>query len=427
MIRVDGSDRSVWIESIRRPTLESSETLREQVRTILSAVELEGDVALRRFAAKFDGVVPQDFRVSVKERDEVANKVPGELGRAIDLAIGTITRFHRSQIYAEPSVETLSGVVCWRKSIPITRVGLYIPGGTAPLFSTLMMLAAPARLAGCKEIVITTPIGTAGLPPAIAYIARALEIEEIYTVGGAQAIGALAFGSDTIPAVQKLYGPGNRFVTEAKLQLAARGYAIDLPAGPSEVLIIADEGADPAFVAADLLAQAEHGPDSQVVLVTTSSAVADSVEREVEVQLRGLNRKETAEQALEKSLLITVGSLTEAIAFSNAYAPEHLILAVEAPEILAHLVVNAGSVFLGYWSAEVLGDFASGTNHVLPTAGKAQAVSGVSVDSFVKKVTFQSVDQRGLVGLGESVVTMAQAEGLDAHARAVSIRIERAR
>jgi histidinol dehydrogenase len=395
------------------------------VQSILDAVKEDGDEALARYAEKFDGFVPPSWRLSVQERDAIAATTPPALRSAIDRAIGTIGTFHRAQGQEELPVETAPGVRCWRRAIPIERVGLYVPGGSAPLFSTLIMLAVPARVVGCKEIVLTTPLRKPGMAPAIAYAAKQLGIDEIYLIGGAQGIAALAYGTESIRPVCKICGPGNRFVTEAKVQLASLGFPIDLPAGPSEVLVIADDTADPAFVAADLLAQAEHGPDSQVVLVTTSEVVVDSVDAEVTRQLSLLPRKAIAARALEESLSVLVNTLEEAMAFSNAYAPEHLILAVEEPERLVPLVQNAGSVFVGALSPESLGDYASGTNHVLPTAGLARAWSGVSTDTFVKKVTFQRVDKHGLLELGPAVVEMATAEGLVAHARAVSIRLEK--
>jgi histidinol dehydrogenase len=325
----------------------------------------------------------------------------------------------------ERDVETCAGVNCFRRSIPIERVGVYIPAGSAPLFSTLIMLAVPAKVAGVREIVLCTPGGREGaLNPVIACVASLLGIDEIYLVGGAQAIGALAYGTDTIRPVQKICGPGNAYVTEAKMQVAAQGIAIDMPAGPSEVLVIADNGADPRIVAADLLAQAEHGPEGQVVVVTTDAAVLLRVESEVARQVALLPRREVATKSLEESFGVVVASLEEAVEFSNTYAPEHLILSVADSEQYVTSITNAGSVFLGYMAAEALGDYASGTNHVLPTNGAARAFSGVSVDTFVKKITFQKVSEVGLTTLAPTVVCMARAEGLEAHARAVLIREE---
>ncbi|MEY4669362.1 MAG: hypothetical protein RL518_2061 [Pseudomonadota bacterium] len=416
--------RSEWASLCKRPVTKS-ENLRDVVASILSSVRKDGDKALRELSLRFDGAVPPSLQVSPQTRDRLAEQVEPELVEALKQAITTITRFHQSQRVIEPEVETVPGVVCFRRSIPIERVGIYIPAGTAPLFSSLLMLAIPAKLAGVREIALCTPGGKRGaLNEVIACVGKLLAIDEIYLVGGAQAIGALAYGTETIRAVQKICGPGNSFVTEAKLQVAAEGFAIDMPAGPSEVLVVADEGADPRFVAADLLAQAEHGPDSQVVVVTTEPSLLDRVVAEVEVQLSALPREAIASQALRESLGVVLSTLEEAIEFSNVYAPEHLILSVDAPDRYVASIRNAGSVFLGYLAAEALGDYASGTNHVLPTNGAACSLSGVSVDTFVKKVTFQKVTADGILELSPTVACMAQAEGLDAHARAVLIRQE---
>jgi len=416
--------RAEWPSLCRRPVVTRTD-LRETVATILNEVRTRGDNALREFALRFDGAVPRSLRVSMETRDRLAAQVAPELVEALKQAIATISRFHDSQRTVEPEVETVPGVVCFRRSLPIERVGIYIPGGTAPLFSSLLMLAIPAKLAGVREIALCTPGGKDGaLNEVIACAARLLEIDEIYLVGGAQAIGAFAYGTETIPAVQKICGPGNSFVTEAKLQVAVEGVAIDMPAGPSEVLVVADEKADPRFVAADLLAQAEHGPDSQVVVVTTQASLLDRVHAEIDRQVALLPRGAIASKALEESVGVIVNTLDEAVEFSNVYAPEHLILSVEDPERYVPSIRNAGSVFLGYLAAEALGDYASGTNHVLPTNGAARALSGVSVDTFVKKVTFQRVTVEGLSRLAPTVARMAQAEGLDAHAQAVLIREE---
>lgn len=416
--------RSEWSRLSRRPVVKHNE-LRSVVGAILGEVKSRGDEALKEFSLRFDGAAPSNVRVSKATRDRLAEEVPRELADAISQAIATISRFHESQRVAEPEVETVPGVVCFRRSIPIERVGIYIPAGTAPLFSSLLMLAIPAKLAGVKEIALCTPGGREGcLNKVIASAAKLLEIDEIYLVGGAQAIGAFAYGTESITAVQKICGPGNSFVTEAKLQVAAQGVAIDMPAGPSEVLVIADRDADPRFVAADLLAQAEHGPDSQVVVVTTDENLLKRVLTEVERQVATLPRGKFAALALEESFGVVVPSIDEALAFSNAYAPEHLILSVRDPERFIPAIKNAGSVFLGYLAAEALGDYASGTNHVLPTNGNARSLSGVSLDTFVKKVTFQRVNSEGLNRLAPAVACMAQAEGLDAHARAVLIRQE---
>ncbi len=416
--------RSEWPRLSRRPVPQSSD-VPNVVATILGEVRSRGDAALKEFSLRFDGAAPSSFRVSIESRDILAGRVQPKLVEAITQAIATISRFHESQRTIEPEVETVPGVVCFRRSLPIERVGIYIPAGTAPLFSTLLMLAIPAKLAGVREIALCTPGGNAGrLNEVIACAAKLLDIDEIYLVGGAQAIGALAYGTESIPVVQKICGPGNAFVTEAKLQVAAQGFAIDMPAGPSEVLVIADRDADPRFVAADLLAQAEHGPDSQVVVVTPDAPLLERILAEVERQVAELPRGAVAEQALQESLGIVVRSIDEALEFSNAYAPEHLILSVGEPERYIPAIRNAGSVFLGYLAAEALGDYASGTNHVLPTNGAARALSGVSLDTFVKKVTFQRVNAEGFARLSQTVACMAQAEGLDAHARAVLIRQE---
>jgi histidinol dehydrogenase len=416
--------RSEWEALCRRPGRDALD-VSARVGEILNAVRLRGDKALQEYSLRFDGAAPESFRVTEEDRDALAREVAPDLVQSVKEAVACVTAFHASQRASEPSVETVPGVTCFRRSVPIGRVGIYIPAGTAPLFSTLIMLAAPARVAGCREIMLCTPGGKeARLNPVIAYVAKLLEIDEIYLVGGAQAIGAMAYGTETIPAVDKICGPGNAFVTEAKLQVAAQGVAIDLPAGPSEVLVVADGGADPRFVAADLLAQAEHGPDSQVVVVTTESALLDRIKGEVARQVALLPRVSIAAQALEGSFGVVLSTLEESLEFSNVYAPEHLILSVRDADRYVDLVVNAGSVFLGYMAAEALGDYASGTNHVLPTNRGARAFSGVSVDTFVRKVTFQKVNEAGLARLAPVVACMARAEGLEAHAQAVLIREE---
>ena len=416
--------RSEWENLCKRPGSQSSQ-VRTTVSEILEAVRTRGDEALSEFSLRFDKAIPPSLRVTPQKRDLIAQKVDGTLVKALQQAISNISAFHRSQIVQEGNVETCEGVTCFRRTVPIERVGIYIPAGTAPLFSTLIMLAIPAKVAGVREIALCTPGGREGtLNPVIACVAALLEIDEIYLVGGAQAIGALAYGTATIPPVQKICGPGNAFVTEAKIQVAALGIPIDMPAGPSEVLVIADSGADPRFVAADLLAQAEHGPDSQVVVVTTDARLLLRINAEVERQVELLPRASFAKSSLQESFGVVVPSLEEAIDFSNAYAPEHLILSVADAERYVARVTNAGSVFLGYMAAEALGDYASGTNHVLPTNGAARACSGVSVDTFVKKITFQQVSEVGIKNLAQTVACMARAEGLEAHARAVLIREE---
>lgn len=417
-------ERGMWESLSRRGGVDST-AVAELVRTIIDEVRRDGDRALRDFTARFDGAAPQNFALSIADRDSQAAQVSAELAAAIDVAIANISSFHATQLQEEIAVETAPGVVCFRKKIPIGRVAVYVPGGSAPLFSTLLMLVIPAKLAGVREIVLATPGGkTATIPPVIALCAQRLGIDEIYLMGGAQAIAALAYGTESIPRVDKICGPGNQFVTEAKVQVSSAGIPIDMPAGPSEALVIADSGANPRYVAADLLAQAEHGVDSQAVLVTTDRGLVRLVEEEIARQLEGLPRKNIAEQVMARANAVVLPTVADAVAFSNVYAPEHLLLSVEDPERYVPLVQNAGSVFLGYFAAESLGDYASGTNHVLPTNRFATGLSGVSIDSFVKAVTFQRVDRRGLRGLGPTVVEMARAEGLEAHAQAVVVRME---
>jgi histidinol dehydrogenase len=413
-----------WPAICKRPSSRAAQ-VRATVSEILEGVRERGDEAVAEFSLRFDGAIPASVRVTPERRDLVAQQVDANLVAALQQAISNISSFHTSQRTEEHAVDTCRGVTCFRRSVPIERVGIYIPGGTAPLFSTLMMLAVPAQVAGVREIVLCTPGGRDGaLHPVIACVASLLCIDEIYLIGGAQAIGALAYGTASIPPVQKVCGPGNAYVTEAKMQVAAQGVAIEMPAGPSEVLVIADSGADPRFVAADLLAQAEHGPDSQVVVVTTDAAMLAKIESELARQVAILPRREFAIKALEGSVGVVVSSPKEAMAFSNTYAPEHLIISVADADRYVSQVVNAGSVFLGYMAAEALGDYASGTNHVLPTNGAACAFSGVSVDTFMKKITFQRVSEEGLRALAPTVACMARAEGLEAHARAVLIREE---
>ncbi len=395
------------------------------VRPILQAVKMQGDEAVRQYIAQFDKVEITDFIVSEAEFAEANLQVSTELKQAIDVARHNITTFHEAQREPIREIETTKGVVCWRKSIPITRVGLYIPSQNAPLFSTILMLGIPATLAGCKEIVLCTPPNQAGkIHPVILYTAALLGIKQVRKCGGVQAIGAMAYGTASIPKVDKILGPSNAYVTAAKQLVAEEGVAIDLPAGPSEVLIIADETANPVFVAADLLSQAEHGIDSQVVLATDSEAMADAIIAEIAQQLACLPRKEIAAQSLEKSHILVFHNLTEAMCFSNEYAPEHLILATKDAEIWAQEVINAGSVFLGHYTPESAGDYASGTNHTLPTAGYARVTGGVSLDSFVKKVTFQHISKEGIANLGSTIEIMAEAEGLHAHKNAVTVRLQ---
>ncbi len=412
-----------WEELVKRPVTDNS-ALEKPVRRILRKVKENGDRAVRKFTSEFDGVKLKKLQVSEKEIKSAAALLPDELKAAIHLAKENIERFHQSQREAITVIETMPGIRCWRQSMPIERAGLYIPGGTAPLFSTVLMLAVPAGLAGCKEIILCTPPGKDGsVHPAILFTAALCGITQVFKAGGVQAIGAMAYGTESIPRVFKLFGPGNQYVTLAKQLVQQDGVAIDMPAGPSEVLVIADASAHPAFVASDLLSQAEHGADSQVILLTPSAALAGEVEKEVEKQLNQLPRKAIAEKALANSRTILLNNMQEAVAFSNFYAPEHLILACDDAESIAQQVTAAGSVFIGHCSPESAGDYATGTNHTLPTNGYAAMYSGVSLDSFMKKITFQQLSQEGLQRIGDAVMTMAAAEGLDAHKNAIAIRL----
>lgn len=411
------------IAGLARPTDENSAGRRKKVAAMLAAIRLEGDAAVRRFALQFDGFVSGQLAVTDGEFSAAEQMISPELQTAVRQAYANIRAFHERQRESFQPLETMPGVVCWRESVPIGKVGLYIPGGTAPLFSTVLMLGVPAQIAGCGEIVLCTPPQPDGsVHPAILFAASLCGIRQVFRIGGVQAIGAMACGTDSVPAVWKIFGPGNPWVTAAKQLVSLEGVAIDLPAGPSEVCIIADDGANPRFVAADLLSQAEHGPDSQVVLLSDSEKLIHRVEQELAIQLAGLPRRDFAAQALENSTAVLVSDLGEAMAISNLYAPEHLILQVAKPEVWAARVTNAGSVFLGGFTPESAGDYASGTNHTLPTGGYARAYAGVSLDSFVKKITFQRIDRRGLGRLAPVIVEMARAEGLEAHARAVELR-----
>ena len=412
-----------WPALLQRP-VQQFETLEPFILDIFEQVKTQGDVALRSLTARFDGVSLTNLFVTKAEIMAGTEQVAADLQAAIQEAAQNIRLFHEQQREAVLKTETTAGVTCWRKSVPIEKVGLYIPGGSAPLFSTLLMLGIPAQLAGCREIILCTPPAKDGtVHPAILFTAHLLGITQIVKVGGAQAIAALAYGTETIPAVYKIFGPGNQYVTVAKQMVGKLGVAIDMPAGPSEVLVIADTTANPAFVAADLLSQAEHGPDSQVILLTDSEEFLALVQTELNKQLAVLPRREVAQKALENSLGIVLNNVEQMLAFSNAYVPEHLILAVESYEQVADKVTNAGSVFLGNYSSESFGDYASGTNHTLPTNGFARAYSGVSLDSFVKKITFQEISVAGLNRLGNTVEKMAAAEGLHAHKNAVTIRL----
>jgi len=413
----------VWKELLQRPVFDNT-GLQATVQNILKEVKLNGDAAIRSFTLSLDKVLLEDIAVQEAEIASASFKIKPELKNAIQVAANNITLFHEKQLQPVEKIETMPGVVCWRKSVPIDKVGLYIPGGSAPLFSTLLMLAIPAKIAGCKEIVLCTPPRKDGtVNEVILYTASLLGIKKVFSIGGVQAIGAMAYGTNTIPQVYKIFGPGNQYVTAAKQLIQQEGVAIDMPAGPSEVCVLADETANAAFIAADLLSQAEHGPDSQVMLVTTHALLVTLVLEEIEKQLKMLPRKTLAKKSLDNSKCIVLQKMEEAIAFVNAYAAEHLILHCRQPELIAEQITNAGSVFLGVFSPESVGDYASGTNHTLPTNGFAKAYSGVSVDSFVKKITYQQLTQDGLALIGPSVALMAAAEGLDAHRNAVQIRL----
>lgn len=414
--------RSDWAAIIERPVIDQLE-LSKKVSRILSRVKTGGDRVLRKLTKDLDGVSVKKLAVSEPEIQSAIKEVPDELKQAIRAARKNIEAFHAGQIHAEPVIATMPGVQCWRRSIAIEKVGLYIPGGTAPLFSTVLMLGIPASLAGCREIILCTPPRKNGtVDPAVLFAARESGITKIFRVGGAQAIAAMAYGTESIPSVYKIFGPGNQYVTCAKQLVQAQGIAIDMPAGPSEVCVLADDSADPAFVAADLLSQAEHGNDSQVLLVSTSEALVEKVSEEISKQLAVLPRKEFARASLENSKAVILPDVNEAIDLVNAYAAEHLILSCDNAGNLAEKVINAGSVFIGHYSPESAGDYASGTNHTLPTNGYARAYSGVSVDSFVKKITYQQLSKDGLMNIAGIVETLARGEGLDAHARAVSVR-----
>ena len=414
--------RSEWAGMLERPHIDVS-ALRETVLGVLNDVREGGDEAVKKYENKFDKVELESLAVSEEEMAEAEALVSDELKNALNAACENIKRFHASQKAVCPRVETSSGVTCWQKAVPIDKVGLYIPGGTAPLFSTVLMLAVPARIAGCAEIVLCSPPGKDGkLNPAILVAAKVAGVNKIYKIGGVQAIGAMAYGTESVPKVYKIFGPGNQYVMAAKQEVSLHDVAIDMPAGPSEVEVVADDTANPAFVAADLLSQAEHGVDSQVVMVTCSESLLAKVAEEVEKQLAELPRKEIASKALENSKMILVENMDEAVELTNEYAPEHLILAVENYMDVAERIRNAGSVFLGNYSCESAGDYASGTNHTLPTSGYAKAYSGVNLDSFMRKITFQELTADGVRNLGPTVEIMAHCESLDAHCNAMRIR-----
>ena len=416
--------REIWSEIVRRPQMDTSE-LGAIVSGVLDDVRKNGDAAVKRYEERFDHVNLDTLAVSEAEMEEAWERIDDELKDAITLAHHNIYQFHAAQKFCGQPIETMPGVTCWQKSVAIERVGLYIPGGTAPLFSTVLMLATPAQIAGCEEIVLCTPPGRDGkVHPAILVAARIAGVNQIFKAGGVQAIGAMAYGTETVPKVYKIFGPGNQFVMAAKQQVSLHDVAIDMPAGPSEVCVIADAESNPAFVAADLLSQAEHGPDSQVVLIATDEQLLQRVCDEVEQQLAFLPRQEIAKKALANSLMILVTNTEEAMALSNAYAPEHLIIATADYEALATKVVNAGSVFLGKYACESAGDYASGTNHTLPTHGYALAYNGVNLDSYQRKITFQHLTEEGVRGIGKAVEIMAANEQLDAHKNAMTVRLK---
>lgn len=416
-------ERAEWTSLLERPHIDMT-ALYATVNTVLTDVRTRGDRAVLDYEEKFDRVSLSSLQVTEAEMEAAEQLVPEELKDALRQAERNIATFHEAQRFQGKKIETAPGVVCWQKAVPIEKVGLYIPGGTAPLFSTVLMLAVPARLAGCREIVLCTPPDREGrVNPAILYAARLAGVHRIFKAGGVQAIGAMAYGTETVPKVYKIFGPGNQYVMAAKQQVSLHEVAIDMPAGPSEVLIVADKKANPVFVAADLLSQAEHGADSQVLLVTTSDRMLERVREEVQVQLEKLPRRELAVRSLEHSKLILVHSMEEAMELANAYAPEHLILEVEDYTSLSEKVVNAGSVFMGAYTPESAGDYASGTNHTLPTSGYARAYSGVNLDSFVRKITFQELSPEGIRNIGPAIEKLASGEQLDAHKNAVTLRL----
>jgi histidinol dehydrogenase len=410
---------SQYKEITKRPTM-SFDVIEAAVRPIINDVKQKGDEALRKYALEFDNILIDNFRVDIDLINNAVNHISTELKSAIDQAYDNIYKFHLAQKTTEDVIETMPGVTCWRKSIGIDKVGIYIPGGSAPLFSTVLMLGIPSQIAGCKQVVMCSPSNN----PAIFYAAHKVGISEVYRVGGAQAIAAMAHGTESVPKVYKIFGPGNQYVTAAKQIVTQMGTAIDMPAGPSEVAVLADHRANPVFVASDLLSQAEHGVDSQVLLVCTDKLMIDKVLEEISKQIADLPRKEIAAKALENSKAILVNNMTEAVDLLNEYAAEHLILATENAKEIAEQITNAGSIFLGDYTPESCGDYASGTNHTLPTNGYAKMYSGVSLDSFVKKITLQKITKEGIKNIGYVVETMAEAEQLYAHKNAVTVRLK---
>jgi len=413
-----------WSDILQRPVFDAK-SLMPMVQEVLNAIQEKGDQAVKDYTLSFDQVNLSSIQLNEDQINQIASTLDSHVKKAIEVAKINIEKFHQTQLQKVEKIETMPGVWCWRKSIGIEKVGMYIPGGTAPLFSTVLMLGIPAGIAGCKEIILCTPPNKDGkIDAAIAYAAQLIGIKNIYTIGGVQAIGAMAFGTESVPKVYKIFGPGNQYVTAAKQLVQQYGTAIDMPAGPSEVCVWADETAIPSFVAADLLSQAEHGADSQVLLVASEEKIVEQIKQALNEQLLLLPRKDFAEKALANSKAIVIHETEQALALINEYAPEHLILSIQQAEMIAEKVWNAGSVFIGNYSPESVGDYASGTNHTLPTNGYAKAYSGVSVDSFVKKITFQQLTERGLTNIAQTVMDMAKAESLDAHSKAVQIRVD---
>lgn len=416
--------KDVWEELTKRPHLDLS-TLTKTVQKILYDVKTRGDEAIKEYEEQFDHANLDSLLVTENEFEEAEKVISDDLRLSLIQAHHNISTFHRAQLFEGKKIETAPGVVCWQKSLPIEKVGLYIPGGSAPLFSSLLMLATPARIAGCREIILCTPPNKDGkIHPAILSAAKIAGVRKIFKIGGVQAIGAMAYGTSTVPQVYKIFGPGNQYVMAAKQQVSLHDVAIDMPAGPSEVCVLADEFSNPTFIAADLLSQAEHGPDSQVFLISTSDLLADNVNHELLSQLEKLPRKEIAQKALDNSKTVVVKNTSEAIELANLYAPEHLIIATADYNDLADKVINAGSVFLGQYACESAGDYASGTNHTLPTHGYATTYNGVNLDSFCKKITFQHLTDKGIESIGKTVVCMAENEQLEAHANAMRLRLK---
>ena len=422
---VKNPGRETWKELLARPVFDAS-SLEEKVKAILEEIKQNGDKAVKEYTKKFDGIELDNLRVSLEEMEDALYKVSDELKKAILIAKNNIESFHVFQLHNPIKViESTPGVQCWQKAVPIEKVGLYVPGGTAPLFSTVLMLGIPAKIAGCKEIVLCTPPNKGGeIDPAILVAANVIGIDQVFKVGGVQAVASMAYGTETIPNVYKIFGPGNQYVTTAKMLVSRDNVAIDMPAGPSEVLVMADETSNPEFVAYDLLSQAEHGTDSQVILVTNKEEIIPGVQKQLELKLKTLSRKEFAEKSLENSKIILMEDENEMLDLVNEYAPEHLIISMKNADSIATRIVNAGSVFIGNNTPESAGDYASGTNHTLPTNGWAKSMSGVNMESYLKRITFQKISEYGLFNIGEAIEVMAATEGLDAHKNAVTVRLD---